>query len=71
VLGAGVLLLCALALAPVLSLGWFAFAAGEGSRFDLGYGGAEQVLNTLALVALVGLLTALLGTEIGCVSCRL
>jgi len=70
VLGAGVLLLCALALAPVLSLGWFAFAAGEGSRFDLGYGGAEQVLNTLALVALVGLLTALLGTATGWLTAR-
>lgn len=69
-LGAGVLLLCALALAPVLSLGWFALDAGEGSRLDLGYGGAEQVLNTLALVALVGLLTALLGTATGWLTAR-
>ena len=69
-LGAGVLLLCSLALAPVLSLGWFAFAASEGSRFDLGYGGAEQVVNTLALVALVGLLTALLGTATGWLTAR-
>lgn len=69
-LAVGVLLLCALALAPVLSLGWFAFDAGEGSRFDLGYGGAEQVLNTLALVALVGLLTAVLGTATGWLTAR-
>ena len=69
-LAVGVLLLCALALAPVLSLGWFAFDAGEGSRFDLGYGGAEQMLNTLALVALVGLLTALLGTATGWLTAR-
>ncbi|MEY3544863.1 MAG: hypothetical protein RLZZ106_694 [Cyanobacteriota bacterium] len=69
-LGAGVLLLCALALAPVLSLGWFAFSASEGSRFDLGLGGGEQVLNTLGLVALVGLLTALLGTATGWITAR-
>ena len=69
-LAVGVLLLCALALAPVLSLGWFAFDAGEGSRFDLGYGGTEQVLNTLALVALVGLLTAVLGTPTGWLTAR-
>ena len=69
-LGMGVLLLCALALAPVVSLGWFALAAGEGSRFDLGYGGSEQVVNTLALVALVGLLTALLGTATGWLTAR-
>jgi iron(III) transport system permease protein len=69
-LAVGVLLLCALALAPVLSLGWFAFDAGEGTRFDLGYGGAEQVLNTLALVALVGLLTAVLGTATGWITAR-
>ena len=69
-LAVGVLLLCALALAPVLSLGWFAFDAGEGSRFDLGYGGTEQVLNTLALVALVGLLTAVLGTATGWLTAR-
>jgi iron(III) transport system permease protein len=69
-LAVGVLLLCALALAPVLSLGWFAFNAGEGSRFDLGYGGTEQVLNTLALVALVGLLTAVLGTATGWLTAR-
>jgi len=69
-LGAGVLMLCALALAPVLSLGWFAFTASEGSRFDLGLGGGEQVLNTLALVALVGLLTALLGTATGWITAR-
>ena len=69
-LGTGVLLLCALALAPVLSLGWFAFAASEGSRLDLGYGGTEQMLNTLALVALVGLLTALLGTATGWLTAR-
>jgi iron(III) transport system permease protein len=69
-LGAGVLSLCVLALAPVLSLGWFAFAAGGGRRLDLGYGGAEQMLNTLALVALVGLLTALLGTATGWLTAR-
>jgi len=69
-LGAGVLMLCALALAPVLSLGWFALTASEGSRFDLGLGGGEQVLNTLALVALVGLLTALLGTATGWITAR-
>jgi iron(III) transport system permease protein len=69
-LAVGVLLLCVLALAPVLSLGWFAFDTGEGSRFDLGYGGTEQVLNTLALVALVGLLTAVLGTATGWLTAR-
>ena len=71
-LAAGVLLLCTLALAPVVGLGWFAFGegSGESARFDLGIGGAEQMLNTLLLVALVGLLTAGLGTATGWLTAR-
>ncbi|MFZ9946667.1 MAG: ABC transporter permease, partial [Vulcanococcus sp.] len=71
-LAAGVLVLCALALAPVVGLGWFAFGGGAGdtSVVDLGLGGSEQVLNTLALVALVGLFTAVLGTATGWLTAR-
>jgi iron(III) transport system permease protein len=71
-LAAGVLLLCTLALAPVVGLGWFAFGggAGDAARFDLGIGGAEQMLNTLLLVVLVGLLTAVLGTATGWLTAR-
>jgi len=70
VLAAVVLLLCAMALAPVLGLGWFAFGAGTGISFDLGIDGPEQVRNTLALVALVGLFSAVLGTATGWITAR-
>lgn len=69
-LTAVVLLLCAMALAPVLGLGWFAFGAGEGLTFSLGIDGPEQLRNTLALVALVGGLSALLGTTSGWLTAR-
>ena len=70
VLAAVVLLLCAMALAPVFGLGWFAFGAGTGISFDLGSDGPEQVRNTLALVALVGLFSAMLGTAPGWITAR-
>ena len=69
-LGGGVLLLCSLALAPVVGLGWFAFGNGSGLGLDLGVDGSAQVSNTIALVALVGLLTALLGTATGWLTAR-
>ncbi|MCP9809428.1 iron ABC transporter permease [Cyanobium sp. HWJ4-Hawea] len=77
-LGIGVLLLCGLALAPLLGLVWFAFgpgeavggAVGESLSFDLGADGPAQAQNTLALVALVGLLSALLGTATGWITAR-
>ena len=53
-LGAGVLLLCGLALAPVLGLGIFAFAGPDAfSGLRLGSDGPRQLLNTVALVLLV------------------
>ena len=69
-LGGGVLLLCSLALAPVVGLGWFAFGNGSSLGLDLGVDGSAQVSNTIALVALVGLLTALLGTATGWLTAR-
>ena len=69
-LGSGVLALCLLALAPVLGLGWFALGAEQGLGLDLGYDGPEQVGNTLALVVLVGLFTAVLGTATGWLTAR-
>ncbi|MCP9848433.1 iron ABC transporter permease [Cyanobium sp. Morenito 9A2] len=65
VLAGGVLLLCALALAPIVALLGFA-ALGEGpAALALGPDGREQVLNTVALVAGVGVFGAALGTATG------
>ena len=69
-LGLAVLLLCGLALAPVFGLGWFAFGGGAGLALDLGVDGPAQAINTLALVALVGAFTALLGTATGWLTAR-
>ena len=69
-LASGVLALCVLALAPVLGLGWFAFEGQAALGLDLGFDGPEQVRNTLALVVLVGLFTALLGTATGWLTAR-
>ncbi|MEY3750872.1 MAG: hypothetical protein RLZZ11_264 [Cyanobacteriota bacterium] len=69
-LGLAVLLLCGLALAPVLGLGWFAFGGGTVLPLDLGVDGPAQAINTLALVGLVGALTAVLGTATGWLTAR-
>ncbi len=69
-LGLAVLLLCALALAPVVGLGWFAFGTGNSLHWELGYEGPEQIINTLSLVLLVGLCTAVLGTATGWLTAR-
>lgn len=69
-LGLGVLLLCALALTPVLGLSWFAFGAGRGIGLDLGPDGSAQMGNTVALVVLVGVFTAVLGTATGWITAR-
>ena len=69
-LGLGVLLLCALALTPVLGLGWFALGGGAGMALDLGLDGSAQVSNTVGLVALVGLFTAVLGSATGWLTAR-
>ena len=70
-LGSGVLLLCSLALAPVLGLALFALGAAPSlQRWQLGAEGPLQVANTLALVLIVGLLAALLGTATGWLTAR-
>ena len=70
-LGAVVLLLCGVALAPVFGLGIFAFAGPEAlNGLRLGADGPTQLLNTAALVLLVGLLAALLGTASGWLTAR-
>ena len=70
-LGTGVLLVCALALLPVLALGLFALASPGGlSGLHLGSEGPQQLLNTLALVLLVGSLAAGLGTATGWLTAR-
>ena len=70
-LGLAVLLLCALALLPVLGLGLFAFTGSEAlAGLRLGSDGPRQLLNTLGLVVVVGLLAALLGTASGWLTAR-
>ena len=70
-LGSGVLLLCALALAPLGGLLLFAIGGPSGlSGLQLGSDGARQLLNTLILVLGVGLLAALLGTASGWLTAR-
>ena len=69
-LGAGVLLVCAAALAPVLGLTWFALSGGGIESWGLGDEGPVQVRNTLALVLLVGALAAALGTGTGWLTAR-
>ena len=70
-LAGAVLLLCGLALAPVLGLGIFAFAGPDAlSGLHLGSDGPSQLLNTVALVLVVGLLAALLGTASGWITAR-
>ena len=65
-LGSGVLLLCGLALSPVVGLGLFALQSSDALQsLRLGSEGPIQVGNTLALLALVGLLAAVLGTSTG------
>ncbi|MFM2157907.1 MAG: hypothetical protein RLZZ124_381, partial [Cyanobacteriota bacterium] len=71
VLGSGVLLLCALALAPLVGLLLFASGGPSGvSSLQLGSDGPRQLLNTLVLVLGVGLLAALLGTASGWLTAR-
>jgi len=70
-LASGVLLLCGLALAPVLGLLIFALGGPSGpAGLQLGSDGPRQLLNTVALVLLVGSLTALLGTASGWLTAR-
>ena len=70
-LGSGVLLLCGLALAPVLALVVFALGGTSGAAgLQLGSDGPRQLLNTVALVLLVGGLAALLGTASGWLTAR-
>ena len=70
-LGSGVLLLCALALAPVVGLLLFSLQGSPGlPMLRLGPGGPLQVGNTLALVVVVGLLAAVLGTATGWLTAR-
>jgi iron(III) transport system permease protein len=70
-LGSGVLLLCVLALAPVLALVLFALGGTGGTAgLQLGSDGPLQLLNTVALVLLVGGLAALLGTANGWLTAR-
>ncbi len=68
----GVYGLCLLALAPLGALLFFAITGdGRGSPlFDLGPAGGQQLGHTVALVALVGLCTALLGTANGWLTAR-
>ncbi|MEB3264354.1 MAG: iron ABC transporter permease [Synechococcus sp.] len=63
-------LLCLLALAPVVGLVVFAGGAPSDLPLALGPAGAEQLGNTLAMVLLVGLLAALLGTANGWLTAR-
>ncbi|MEN9767256.1 MAG: hypothetical protein RLZZ32_1216 [Cyanobacteriota bacterium] len=71
VLASAVLLLCAVALAPVIGLGFFALDGASGlGALQLGVEGPEQLTNTLALVLLVGLLGAGLGTGTGWLTAR-
>ena len=67
-----VLMVCALALLPVLVLAAYALLGPGASALHLGAEGLEQLLNTLALVLGVGLIGALLGTANGWLtaSCR-
>ena len=70
-LASAVLLVCALALAPVLGLGWFAFGQGSAlAALQLGSDGPQQVGFTLALVLVVGLFTAALGSATGWLTAR-
>ena len=70
-LGSGVLLVCGLALLPLLGLLLFASGGPRGlAGLHLGADGPHQLLNTIALVLLVGGLTALLGTASGWVTAR-
>lgn len=70
-LGSGVLLVCALALAPVVGLSLFSLEGGEGlAALQLGAEGPLQMANTLALVVLVGLLAAVLGSATGWLTAR-
>ena len=70
-LASGVLLLCGLALLPVLGLLLFASTGPSGlSGLHLGADGPLQLLNTLALVVLVGAVAALLGTASGWLTAR-
>jgi len=70
-LGSGVLLLCGLALCPVVGLGLFALQGSGGlTSLRLGSEGPLQVGNTLALLALVGVLAAVLGTATGWLTAR-
>lgn len=64
-LAMAVLLVCALALLPVLVLAGYAWLGSGGSPPGLGAEGLEQLINTLALVLGVGLIAALLGTANG------
>ena len=70
-LGSGVLLLCGLALSPVVGLLVFALQGSTGlPMLRLGLEGPLQVGNTLALLVLVGLLAAVLGTATGWLTAR-
>ncbi|MFM8259731.1 MAG: ABC transporter permease [Vulcanococcus sp.] len=70
-LAAGIVALCALALAPVLGLGLFSFAGPDAlAGLRLGSDGPRQLLNTLGLVLVVGLLAAVLGTATGWLTAR-
>ncbi|MFM2158900.1 MAG: hypothetical protein RLZZ124_1374, partial [Cyanobacteriota bacterium] len=70
-LGSVVLLICGLALAPVLGLALFAFGGPSGlSGLQLGSDGPRQLTNTVGLVLVVGLLAALLGTASGWLTAR-
>ncbi|MCT0214035.1 MULTISPECIES: iron ABC transporter permease [unclassified Synechococcus] len=60
-----VLLVCALALLPVLVLLGYALLGTGLGRLRLGAEGVEQLLNTLALLVAVGLIGAALGTANG------
>ena len=70
-LGSGVLLLCGLALSPVVGLGLFALQSSDALQsLRLGSEGPIQVGNTLALLALVGLLASVRGTSTGWLTAR-
>jgi iron(III) transport system permease protein len=60
-----VLLLCLLALLPLVGLGWFSLSGTSGKVPGLGPTGLGQLANTLVLVLAVGVLTAALGTATG------
>ena len=71
VLAMAVLLVCLLALAPVVGLGLFGFSGTDGiTALQLGPDAPAQLRNTLSLVLMVGLLGGGLGTGTGWLTAR-